>query len=155
MSDSNAYVNAYIDHAVGMIHENVNVVLQLKTQVKITNDLLSEKDAVIGSLMSQLESLKNNADEMADLRENARRWEESFNTMATKASHIDTALGQIAQMKAEIKDRDAKIVKLEEKLNLTKKTINTKNRPIAIAGNAADEVSNVPIAIAGNATDDF
>jgi len=155
MSDSNAYVNAYIDHAIGMIHENVNVVLQLKTQLKMANDLLSEKDAVIGSLMSKLDSYKIDSEEMADLRDKAQRWEESFNTMSTKASHIDTALGQIAQMKAEIKQRDAKIAKLEEKLNPTKKTINTKNKPIAIAGNAVDEVSNVPIAIAGNATDDF
>lgn len=155
MSDSNAYVNAYIDHAIGMIHENVNVVLQLKTQLKMANELLAEKDAVIGSLMSKLDSYKIDSEEMADLRDKAQRWEESFNTMSTKASHIDTALGQIAQMKAEIKQRDAKIAKLEEKLNPTKKTINTKNKPIAIAGNAADEVSDVPIAIAGNATDDF
>jgi chromosome segregation ATPase len=155
MNDSNAYVNAYIDHAIGMIHENVNVVLQLKTQLKMANELLAEKDAAIGSLMSKLDSFKIDSDEMADLRDKAQRWEESFNTMATKASHIDTALGQIAQMKAEIKQRDAKIAKLEEKLNPTKKTINTKNKPVAIAGDAKDEVSNVPIAIAGNATDDF
>ena len=155
MSDSNAYVNAYIDHAIGMIHENVNVVLQLKTQLKMANELLAEKDAAIGSLMSQLDSFKIDSDEMTDLRDKAQRWEESFNTMSTKASHIDTALGQIAQMKAEIKQRDAKIAKLEEKLNPTKKTINTKNKPIAIAGDAKDEVSNVPVAIAGNATDDF
>lgn len=157
MSNSNAYVNAYIDHAIGMIHENVNVVLQLKTQLKIANDLLSEKDVVIGSLMSQLESHKSNTDEMSDLRDKARRWEESFNTMAVKASHVDTALSQIAQMKTEIRDRDNKIAMLEEKLNSTKKTINTKNKlaRIAVAGNATDEVSNVPVAIAGNATDDF
>lgn len=155
MSDTNAYVNAYIDNAVGMIHENVNAILQLKTQIKIANDIIKEKDGVIGSLMSQLESSKVDSSEMLDLRDKAKRWEESFNTMATKASHIDTALAQIAQMKSEIKERDAKITKLEEKLNLTKKTINTKNKPVAIAGNAADEVSNTPKAIAGNATDDF
>lgn len=154
MSDANKYMNAYIDHAIGMIHENINVVLQLKTQLKMANELLAEKDAAIGSLMSQLNSYKVDSDEISELRDNARRLEESFNTMATKASHIDTALGQIAQMKAEIKQRDAKIAKLEEKLNPTKKTINTKNKPIAIAGDAKDEVSNVLIAIAGNAADE-
>ena len=155
MSNSNAYVNAYIDYAIGMIHENVNVVLQLKTQLKIANDLLLEKDAVIGSLMSQLESHKSNTDEMSDLRDKARRWEESFNIMTIKASHIDTALAQISQMKAEIRERDTEIANLKDKLKPAKKTINTKNKPIAIAGNATDEVSDVSIAIAGNATDDF
>jgi uncharacterized protein (DUF3084 family) len=138
-----------------MIHENINVVLQLKTQLKMANELLLEKDTAIGSLMSQLDSNKNISVEMADLRDKARHWEESYHSMVNKTSHMDTALSQIAQMKAEIKERDAKIVKLEEKLTVTKKTINTKNKPIAIAGDAKDEVSNVSVAIAGNATDDF
>jgi predicted RNase H-like nuclease (RuvC/YqgF family) len=155
MSDANMFMNTYVDHAIGMIHENINVVLQLKTQLKMANELLSEKDAAIGSLMSQLDSDRNINAEMTDLRDKARYWEESYHSMVNKTSHMDTALSQIAQMKAEIKDRDAKIAKLEEKLNPTKKTINTKKKPIAIAGDAKDEVSNVPVAIAGNATDDF
>jgi chromosome segregation ATPase len=126
MSDTNAFVNAYIDHAIGMIHENVSAILQLKAQLKIANDLISEKDVVIGSLTSQLESTKINSDEMSVLRNQARHWEDAHNSMANRVSHLDTALGQIAQMKKEILDRDEKILELEEKLNPPKKTINTK-----------------------------
>lgn len=130
MSDTNAFVNAYIDHAVGMIHENVSAILQLKAQLKIANDLIAEKDAAIGSLAAQLESSKINTDEMSVLRDQARHWEDKHNSMVGRISHLDTALSQIAQMKKEILDRDDKISKLEEKLNPTKKTINTKKSKV-------------------------
>jgi chromosome segregation ATPase len=130
MSDTNAFVNAYIDHAVGMIHENVSAILQLKAQLKIANDLIAEKDAAIGSLAAQLESSKINTDEMSVLRDQARHWEDKHNSMVGRISHLDTALSQIAQMKKEILDRDEQIAKLQEKLNPTKKTINTKKSKV-------------------------
>jgi hypothetical protein len=126
MSDANAFMNAYIDHAIGMVHENVNVILQLRTQLKLANDLIIEKDGVIGSLTSQLESNKVNNDEISLIRDQARYWEDAHNAMVNKVSHLDTALNQIAQMKKEVQNRDAKILALEEKLNPTKKKINTK-----------------------------
>ena len=126
MSDINKFMNTYVDHAVGMIHENISLILQLKTQIKIANDLIVEKDAAIGSLTSQLESNKVSGDEMSILRDQKRHWEEAHNSMANKVSHLETALSQIAQMKKEIQDRDAKIIALEEKLNSAKKKINTK-----------------------------
>jgi len=136
MSDVNAFMNAYVDHAIGMIHENINVILQLRTQLKLANDLIVEKDGVIGSLTSQLESNKVNGDEISVLRDQARHWEDQHNAMRNKVSHLDTAMNQIADMKREIQVRDEKIAKLEEKLNPTKKIINTKkpkpveNKPV-------------------------
>jgi chromosome segregation ATPase len=130
MSDINKFMNTYVDHAVGMIHENISLILQLKTQIKIANDLILEKDAAIGSLTSQLESNKVSGDEMSVLRDQARHWEEAHNSMSNRVSHLDTALSQIAQMKKEILDRDDKISKLEEKLNTPKKTINTKKSKV-------------------------
>lgn len=167
MSDTNAYVNAYIDNAVGMIHENINVVLQLKTQVKMANDIIKEKDNIIGSLMSQLESSKKISDELAHYREVARQAEEAQKNAASKNAHMDIAVSQIASMKSEIKIRDAKILKLEEKLNSlteqkleqpSKKTINTKKGKaviVGVAGDASDEVPAIKPAIAGNAADEM
>lgn len=163
MSDTNAYVNAYIDNAVGMIHENINVVLQLKTQVKMANDIIKEKDNVIGSLMSQLESNKNISDEVARYREVARQAEEAQKNAVSRMSHMDTALSQISSMKSEIKKRDAMIAKLEEKLNSlaepkseqpSKKTINTKKNKVVIVAGAADELPVNNPAIAGTAIDE-
>ena len=45
--DSSKFVNAYIDNAMGMIHEQTALVLQLKTQAKVANDIIAEKDDVI------------------------------------------------------------------------------------------------------------
>jgi len=169
MTDTNAYVNAYIDNAVGMIHENINVVLQLKTQVKMANDIIKEKDGVIGSLMSQLESSKTVSDELSRYREIARQAEEAQKSAASKMAHMDTAMSQISSMKSEIKKRDSKILELEETLKkfneftevslleTSKKTINTKRNKVAIvgvAGNAVDEVPTNKPAIAGNAVDE-
>lgn len=169
MSDTNAYVNAYIDNAVGMIHENINVVLQLKTQVKMANDIIKEKDGLIGSLMSQLESSKNISDEVTRYREVARQAEEAQKNAISKMEHMDTAISQISSMKSEIKKRDAMIANLEEKLSIftlsiltepkleqpSKKTINTKkNKVVIVAGNAADELPVNNPAIAGTAIDE-
>lgn len=163
MSDTNAYVNAYIDNAIGMVHENVNIIIQLKTQLKIANDIILEKDGIIGSLNIQLQSNKNITDELSHYREVARQAEEAHKNISSKVSHMETALAQISQMKSEIKQRDSTIEKLEKKLKQSieplkespKKTINTKKKLVAIAGDAKDEVSDGPVAIAGNATDDF
>ena len=46
MSDSNKFVNTYIEVAVGTVHELLNQVLQLKTEARITSDLVSEKDQI-------------------------------------------------------------------------------------------------------------
>jgi hypothetical protein len=54
MSDGNTYFNAFVDAAVGSIHEYVALTLQLKAKLKIANDLLAEKDNV----SDQLEELR-------------------------------------------------------------------------------------------------
>ena len=131
MSDLTKFMNTYVDHAVGMLHENIATILQLKTQLKIANDLVAEKDAVIGSLTSQLESNKVSDDEISSLRQKVTHLEISNGTLSNKISHLDTALAQISAMKKEIQDRDAKIVELEEKLKPPVKKINTKKIKLA------------------------
>lgn len=132
MSDLTKFMNVYVDYAVGMIHENTSHILQLKTQLKMANDLISEKDAVIGSLTTQLESSKAENQEMNQLRQNAARWETAHNTMVGKVSHLDTALSQIAQMKKEIQIRDETIEVLKasvKKLNTKKRKLTENNEP--------------------------
>lgn len=120
MSDANKYVNAYIDLAVNQLHENLNNLLQLKTQLKITNDLVSEKDAIINQLTQDLETNKANNQEMIKVRDQARKWEDAHNAMAVKVTHLDTAIAQIAQMKNEIIERDKIIQALQDKLTALK-----------------------------------
>lgn len=58
MADTSAYVNAYIDNAVGMLHENINTILQMKTQAKLTADIISARNEEVKSLQVQLDDVK-------------------------------------------------------------------------------------------------
>lgn len=55
MSDQGKFINTYIDVMVGTIHELMNSSLQLKTQLKISADLLAEKDKQIGDISAEKE----------------------------------------------------------------------------------------------------
>ena len=50
MSDAQQkFINLYVDKAVGMLHEYLGTIIQLKTQLQMANDLIQEKDQVIAS----------------------------------------------------------------------------------------------------------
>lgn len=131
MSDANKFVNTYIEFAVNQLHENLNLILQLKTQLKIANDSIAEKDVIITKLTQDLETNKADNQEIVKVRDQARKWEDAHNAMSGKVAHLDTALNQIAQMKKEVLSRDEIIAELKQELeNLnnprSKKAINSK-----------------------------
>lgn len=102
MSDQNRYINAYIDHAVGMLHENLTVILQTKSQLRVANDLVAEKDKIVNSLQAELEQFKtNNADKDLAIK-NAQKLEADYNALKSKLSHMDTLLQQMNDMKKTI-----------------------------------------------------
>lgn len=113
MSDTNSFINAYIDNAVGMIHENISAVLQLKTQLKISNDLVAQKDSVIGQLMGQIEQLTNSNVELAKLKEHNDVLLEKNRALINKTSHLDALLKQVNEMKLMIQQKDLKISQIE------------------------------------------
>ena len=122
MSD-NKYINAYVDIAIGTIHEYLAANIQLKAQNKITNDLVSEKDQVIASLQADIASINKNNTDMQVLQNNAKTWEDSYNAMKNKIGHMDALTKQVIDMKKEITLRDEKIKELEDKLvELNKKS---------------------------------
>lgn len=125
MSDTTAYVNSYIDNAVMMIHENTATILQLKTQLKLANSLLSQKDAAIGNLSSKVEELSlssndliklkddqinSNSSELAKLREDVKTLTDKNHALSNKVSHMDALLNQINEMKITIQQKDNDIV---------------------------------------------
>jgi hypothetical protein len=110
------YVNAYIDTAVGTIHEYLSVNLQLKTQLKVTSDVAKEKDDVIASLRQELESIRKSDFEYSKAKDDARRWEDQFNGMKNKVSHMDNLMTQMADMKRIIQEKDSIIENLNKTL---------------------------------------
>jgi chromosome segregation ATPase len=151
MVDQNKYINGYIDNAVGMIHENVNLILQLKTQLRLANELISQKDAIITNISSELENDKNKNIEndmmVTKLTSDLKHLRAANETMSSKQSHIDTALTQISQMKAQIIERDEKIVFLEKSIEQLNN--NRKNKP------SLNKVTIQPPTVTKLATDDF
>jgi myosin heavy subunit len=115
------YVNTYIDTAVGTIHEYLSVNLQLKTQLKITNALVKERDETIASLRQEIDNIKKSDFEYSKAKDDARRWEDQFNAMKNKISHMDNLMTQVSEMKKMILDRDEQISKLKSINKTTKK----------------------------------
>lgn len=129
MSDTSKFVNAYIDLTVNQLHEYLNNLLQVKAQLKVSNDLVSEKDATIAKLTQDLETNKADNQEIVKVRDQARKWEDAHNAMAGKVSHLDTALAQIAQMKNEVIERDKKIAELNGQIQSLQDEITTLKTP--------------------------
>lgn len=134
--DQNNYINTYIDIAVGQLHEYLNTSLQLKTQAKLANDLIQEKDQVIGSLKNQLDSIQNNDNDVQIAKDQAKHWEDSYHAMLNKAAHMETLLNQLKEMKSMVQEKDKIIANLNEQiqdLKMPKKVINTKVKKIEAA----------------------
>ena len=123
MSDQNKYINGYIDNAVGMIHENVNLILQLKTQLRMANELVAEKDATIAGLIEKTQSFEDNNTLIAKLTNELEHLKLANESLTSKQSHVNTALDQISQMKAQIIERDKKIADFEKSINKRKNKV--------------------------------
>jgi predicted RNase H-like nuclease (RuvC/YqgF family) len=141
MSDQNKFINTYIDNAVGLIHEQVTNIIHLKTQLKLSQDALAEKDGVIEALNSKIVELEENSKKKSinDLEyqkalTNAASWEQSYNTMVNKVSHMNTLMKQIADMKNQLKDKDFEIENLKNKKKKppVKKQINKTDTPVLV-----------------------
>jgi chromosome segregation ATPase len=127
MSDANKYVNSYIEITAGTLHQYLNDILQLKTQLKLANDIVSEKDATINSLQADIEKKNSLNQDMEMHKNNAASWENQFNAMKSKVSHMDTMTNQIIEMKQIINQKNEAVGSLEKELQ---QTINQKNKII-------------------------
>ena len=130
MNDTNAFVNAYIDNSIGMLHEQMSSILQLKTQLKVTNDIVAEKDRQIQNLITELDNLKSSTHDNESLRERCR-------ALDIKVSHMDTLMNQFKEIKQTVIQKDKTIEDLEKKLNKlsasyqdSKVIINTKDKKV-------------------------
>lgn len=103
---SDKYYNAYVDSAVGLIHEYVSMNLQLKAQVRVANDIIAEKDKLliekdnfISSLQNDINTVKVASSENEKLKSDAKYWEDSYHGMMNKVSHMETLTAQFNDMK--------------------------------------------------------
>ena len=119
---SDKYYNAYVDSAVGLIHEYVNMNLQLKAQVRVANDILAEKekllvekDNFISSLQNDINAAKASSSENDKLRNDAKYWEDSYHGMMNKVSHMETLTAQFNDMKKQFLSKCEELESLNAK----------------------------------------
>lgn len=136
MSDTN-YMNAYVNLVMETVHSNLNDILQLKTQTKLLNDLVLEKDQVISSLTTELESARATHNdneamqaEMQRLRDNAATWETQYNNMASKVSHMDTLAKQYNDLQQQFNELNNRHVELMNINQQHENTINNYNQRV-------------------------
>lgn len=168
MSDPNKYINYYIENSMSMVHEYINTLLQTKTQLRVLEDQVKEKDAAIASLQNELNSHLTNKQEVDRALANATNWENSFNDMKNKVSHMDTltaqigeakkllvektgeltkALGIIDDLKKQAAEKDGQIKELKKlvpSIPSPKKTINKKTKSTSVVEEAV-EVTKPPV----------
>lgn len=130
MSDPNKYVNYYIENALAMVHEYVNVVLQSKTQARISGELASEKDSIIESMKAELERSIQDNTELNKSKQNAVVWEEKYNAMMTKVSHMDTLTNQVNEMKHQFISKNDELNKASEEIERLKKEMAIKDQKL-------------------------
>jgi predicted RNase H-like nuclease (RuvC/YqgF family) len=154
MSDQQtAYINTYIDFAVDTAHGYLNDILQLKTKLKLANDIINQKDSVITALQSELEKDKSSLSEMDKTNDNARQWEERYHSMVNRTSHMETLTNQYNQLKKDYIDLTEECDKLKKQIeNLkspkpAKKTINTKDNK------STEVIANTNIVLKVDSTD--
>ena len=177
MSDQNAFINNYIDVIIGTTHEQLSSIFQLKTKLKMTDDLIREKDGIISSLETELESTKksneinsveNNSlsSEIEIHKTNAKIWEESYTAMKNKVSHMDTMANQLNEFKQQILVKNNEIDRLNKEI-LTLKGKNKAKEPVKLPEEkeinsksklVKEEITEVPVSLEKKKTttlDDF
>lgn len=117
------YINTYVDIVMKMVHDNLTESIQHKTQIKMLNDLIQEKDEVINRLSKESQESDKN-------KQAAVSWESQYNAMKNKAGHVDALTNQVNDMKHIIQEKDNKINNLEEQIkSLSTPKINKRKKP--------------------------
>jgi hypothetical protein len=118
--DQNKFINTYIDVVVNSLLEYVKTNMQLQTQIKVNEFVISEKDQIITSLNQKL--AENKVAE--DWKVKYEAAETNYAAIQSKLKHMDTLLGQISDMKKIILLKDEQIAEL----TAPKKVINRKKK---------------------------
>jgi chromosome segregation ATPase len=142
MEHNEKFVSAYIDSALGLLHQNINTIVELKARVKILEDIVNEKndvitklDGTIGALNEEKKNItktiddlylekekfkiefskKNNnlIEEIRTLKEKLKTVEEKYEIIQQKSTHMSTYESQIKEMKKEILSKNDEILKLK------------------------------------------
>ena len=95
MSDQGKYINHYVDNAVGMLHEYISQILQLRTQVKVQADLIQEKE-------NQIAELKQNKTANQLMTDDRGRLQVMLEEANHKIGHLSVIANQYGELKQKL-----------------------------------------------------
>lgn len=130
MSDPNRYINVYIENALGMVHEYINLLLQHKTQAKLMEETLKDKDLDIARLSEEITNLRENNVNASELGEKARVWEEQYNSMKQRVAHMDTMASGFNEIKQRLVEKNTQVDNIATELEQLRQEVAEKNRII-------------------------
>lgn len=128
MTDTNTFVNTYIDVILGTTHTQINEIVQLKTQLRLAemqtqqliqqiSQLNDENQKLVEGSIHSARSAASRDDEIKVLNERLIALNDEMNGYKTKASHIDTFAKNIASRDDEIKVLNERIIAISEEMN--------------------------------------
>lgn len=179
MSDTTEYVNGYLENSIGMLHDYLNQILQLKTQLKLVKDNAAKHNASLSDLQeqlrvakeeletskstfkSQLDSSKNELlqtqtkdnETINKTREEAKKLEQEYNALKNKLNDFDALLKQFNDLKTLYKDKDTENQKLLLELDQMKASVAKKEAKASARKPINTKMDKVNIA--STETDDF
>lgn len=130
MSDVNKYVNVYIENALGLVHEYINILLKTKTEAKLIEELVKDKDLDIARLTEEITNLRENYANAGEAQEKARVWEDQYNSMKQRVAHMDTMASGFNEIKQRLIEKNTQVDQMATELETLKQAVAEKDRII-------------------------
>ena len=123
MSDVNKYVNVYIENALGLVHEYINILLKTKTEAKLVEELVKDRELDIARLTEEITHLRENHENAGEAQEKARVWEEQYNSMKQRVAHMDTMASGFNEIKQRLVEKNTQVDQMATELEALKQAV--------------------------------
>jgi chromosome segregation ATPase len=130
MSDANKYINVYIENALGLVHEYINILLKTKTEAKLMEEVLKDKDLEIARLSEEVTGLRGNSVNVNEALEKARVWEDQYNSMKQRVAHMDTMASGFNEIKQRLVEKNTEVDRIATELQQLRQDVAEKNQII-------------------------
>ena len=130
MSDPNKYINVYIENSLGLVHEYINILLKTKTEAKLMEEVLKDKDLEIARLTEEVTGLRGNSVNVNEALEKARVWEDQYNSMKQRVAHMDTMASGFNEIKQRLVEKNTQVDQIATELDALKQEVVEKNKVI-------------------------
>lgn len=130
MSDPNRYINVYVENALGMVHEYINMLLQHRTQAKLMEETIKDRELDIARLTEEVTQLRQNNTNVTEAMEKVRVWEEKYNSMKQQVAHMDTMASSFNDMKKRLIEKNTEVDQIATETQEIKKVVIEKDRII-------------------------